>query len=77
MSDKTTTCPQETPSLTVEEVLLEAEKVVSFYEGCLDAALAENQALESEIARLKSLFTRLPKRTAPPGPSWGNRWRPN
>lgn len=77
MSDKKTTCSQETPGLAVEEVLLEAEKVVSFYEGCLDVVLAENQTLESEIARLKSLLTWLPKRTAPPGRPWGNRWRPN
>ena len=75
MSKKIPT-PNPLTSQVVTDTLVEAERIVSFYEGCLDVVVAENETLESEIARLKSLLNKwIPRRAAPPGPPWGNRWR--
>jgi hypothetical protein len=44
-----------------QETLASAEKVVTFYEDCLEALMNRNLFLEEENARLKSLLKRYKK----------------
>ncbi len=75
--NKLPTAPFEQPNDILSETLSAAENIISFYEGYLEVVTSENELLERENARLKSLLRTKPKTTAPPAHSWGNRWRPN
>ena len=76
MNEKLTARLEQTDDV-LSETLATAENIISFYEGYLEVVTSENELLERENARLKSLLRTKPKTTAPPAHSWGNRWRPN
>lgn len=75
--NKLPTTPFEQPNDILSETLSTAENIISFYETYLEVVTSENELLERENARLKSLLRTKPKTAAPPAHSWGNRWRPN
>ena len=56
----------ETPADVLQETLHTAEKVVSFYEDCLDVVVARNTALEAENERLHALLRKNKKKLFSP-----------
>lgn len=73
--DNKKTIPLCDSAQALQHTLSTAEGVISFYEERLDAALAENELLEIENARLQALLRTIPKSSLPHASCWGNRWR--